>query len=138
MVITSLEDFIDVLASRVADCIASRDPSLIDQRNPEGLRGRRHIDAVRRRMAEERALPPNAKTAFCKGGEYLMTRSAVREELARLSRYAMAEHPEAPAERRKAGPVGKGGKGPKARERDDLARLKRELETDMRRAREKQ
>src|SRR3954470_21284478 len=137
MVITSLEDFIDVLASKVADCIASRDPSLIDQRNPEGLRGRRHIDAVRRRMADERALPPNAKTAFCKGGEYLMTRSAVREELARLSRYAMGEHPEPPVERRKA-PASKGGKSPKARERDDLARIKRELETDMRRAREKQ
>lgn len=129
MVITSLDDLVNVIAERVADCIAARDPALIDQRDARGLKGRRHIDAVRRRMSEK------AGGAFCKGRDYLLTPTAVREELERLSRFAVAAHPDAPVERRKAGPVK--GKAPKASARDEMAKIKRELETDMRRAREK-
>jgi hypothetical protein len=125
MVINSIEELFDMFADRVADRIAARDPSLVDQHDPRGLRGRRHIDAVRRRMADERKDPTAPKTAFQKGREYLLTPAAVRDELERMSRGALSAHvpPERPRKTSKA--------SAKAAESAELATLKRELESEM-------
>lgn len=76
----SLADFLDALADRVADRIAERDESLVDQRDRRGLMGRRHIEAVKRRMS---AGEPGA---YVRGRDYLLTPAAVRDELERFGR----------------------------------------------------
>lgn len=122
MVITSLDELFDALADRIADRLAARDPTLIDQRDPRGLLGRRHIEATRRRMAEKRG------DAFHKGRDYLLTPSAVRDELERLSRPGLVSR--APEPRPKARKTSS-----KAAESAELTRLKREMEADMMAAR---
>lgn len=130
MVISSLEDLVDAIADRLADRMAARDTAPIDQRDPRGLMGRRHIDAVRRRLSER------AGGAYVKGRDYLLTPEAVREEFERLSRGGLVSRaPVEPAPRRKAGKPSK--VSAKQAEQADRARIKRELESDMRRAREK-
>ena len=117
----TLDDFIDAVADRLAERLAERDDSLIDQKDRRGLVGRRHIDAVRRRIAAK------AGGAYIRGRDYLLTPAAVRDELARGS---------APAGNDNAMPrprVAKGKAG--ARSSDELAQLKRELEAEMRGAR---
>jgi hypothetical protein len=129
MVITSLEDFVKVFATAVADAVRASDPSLVNQNDPRGLRGRRHIEAVRRRMTEERNVSPVAKTAFKRGNEYLLTPVAAREELDRLSKPGLVS--------RSPEPPRKSAKAPKVSARDEMAKAKRELEAEMRREMEK-
>lgn len=125
MVITNLDELFDALADRIADRLASRDPSLIDQRDRRGLLGRRHIDAVRRRIAEK------AGDAYVRGRDYLLTPAAVRDELERLSKPGLVSRaPEPPLKARKPSKA-----TAKAAESAELAKLKRELEAEMSAAR---
>lgn len=117
----TLDAVIDALADRIAERIAARDSDLIDQRSRKGLRGRLHIEAVRRRVAERTG------DAFIRGKDYLMTPEAVRDELRR--RAADAGAPGAVTRVRDAL---RGKRSPKAAERAELDALKRELESDMR------
>jgi hypothetical protein len=116
---------VKVFAEAVADAVCARDPSLIDQRDPRGLGGRRHIEAVRRRMAERTG------DAFQKGRDYLLTPAAVRDELERLSRPGLVSRTSEP--RPKARKPSKSSA--KAAESAELAKLKRELESEMSAAR---
>lgn len=122
----TLDAFIDAVAERFVDRLAERfaerDDSLIDQRDPRGLLGRRHIEAVRRRRAE------GAGGAYIKGRDFLLTPQAAREELGRLS---SGECP-APTPR---SPRGKLKPGQRSAEQSRRERLKRELESEMRSAR---
>lgn len=112
---------IRAFAAEIAACLAEQDDGLIDQRDRRGLMGRRHIDAVRRRMAEK------AGGAYKRGRDYLLTPAAVREELERGS---APSHAAVSARPRKA----KGARVNDARVAE-LEALKRELEADMRAAR---
>jgi hypothetical protein len=79
----TVQEFIFALADALAERLAERDESLIDQRDRRGLMGRRHIDAVRRRIAEGR------KDSFIRKRDYLMTPAALRDELVR---YAVSDN----------------------------------------------
>lgn len=81
------DDFIDSVARRVARIVAEElrggDPSLVEQANSP-LGSRRHIDAVKRRMA---AGQPGASHV---GRRYLLSQEALGEELGRASGRRMA------------------------------------------------
>ena len=119
-----IDGILDAIADRIADRIAERDASLVSQRDPRGLGGRRHIEVVRRRIAEK------AGGAYKKGRDYLLTPVAVREELERFGTDAGNDNVGGPRRPRKT--TAKAGV---AAEHDELMRLKRELEADMRAAR---
>jgi hypothetical protein len=126
----TLDTFIRELAEAIVECMAARDASLVSQRDRRGLIGRRHIDAVKRRI-EEQSRSGGERDAFIRGRDFLLTPAAVRDELARGSAPA-ARNDNAGRPRIAKAKT----KSPAAVERDELARLKRELEADMRAARE--
>jgi hypothetical protein len=108
-------------AAEVAACLAELDDGLIDQRDRRGLMGRRHIEAVRRRMKAK------AGGAWKRGRDYLLTPAAVLEELERGNGEMSNDSGAAPARPRKA-------KGARANDQRaaELAQLKREVEAEMR------
>jgi hypothetical protein len=133
MVITSLEDLVRAIGAAVADCMEARDQALVSQRDPRGLRGRRHIEAVRRRVAEQTRSGAE-RDAFIRDRDYLLTPAAVRDELARETALALAARNDNAGPERPRTAKAK-AKSAAAAERDEMARLKRELEADMRAAR---
>jgi len=89
-VLQAFEPYIDALAERLAAVLERRRGRMINQYDSE-LGNRRHRDAVKRRMA-------NGEGGAGKSGRnYLLTREAMREELARPWAGARSEPPPAPA-----------------------------------------
>lgn len=123
----TLDAFIDAVAERFVDRLAERfaerDDSLIDQRDPRGLLGRRHIEAVRRRRAD------GAGGAYIKGRDFLLTPQAAREELERLS------SGECPAPTPRSSPAKTRKANARSPEQARRERLRLELESEMRLAR---
>jgi hypothetical protein len=72
------EFFLDELATRVAEKIATRDNGRINQRHRESLGPRRHVEAVKRRIKERQG------GAYHVGRDWELTREALREELERF------------------------------------------------------
>lgn len=130
----TLDWFIGQLAEALLEKMEARESGLVSQRDRRGLMGRRHIDAVRRRMADELAAGVEVKTAFHRGRDYLLTPSAVRDELARLSTRAPAAAPTAPARTGRRGSSRAAAAERKRSDRDEAASVRRELESEMRRA----
>lgn len=116
----TLKDVVNMLADALMERMGERDESLVSQRDPRGLMGRRHAEMVKRRRAEKKG------GAYIVGRDYLLTPAALREELERL-----AGEPERAAP---AAPPRPPRKASRSAEHDELARLKRELEADMRAA----
>jgi hypothetical protein len=73
--VNAFEAFIDELATRVAEKIASRDNGRINQRHPQSLGRRRHPEAVKRRIRDKLG------GAYHIGRDYELTPEALREEL---------------------------------------------------------
>lgn len=119
----SFVDLLDAIADRVAERIAERDHSLITQHDRRGLGRRRHIEAVRRRIAEGRA------GAYIRGRDYLLTPAAVREELERGGprRAGDAEHPTAAAARARRAAAA----AATAAEAAELEALSRKLDAEL-------
>lgn len=127
----TLDTFIRELAEAIVECMAERDASLVSQRDRRGLGGRRHIDAVKRRVAEQ-TRNGGERDAFIRDRDFLLTPAAVRDELARGTAMAARNDNAEPGRPRTAKAKAQSAA---AAERDELARLKRELEADMRSAR---
>jgi hypothetical protein len=127
----TFEWFIGQLADALLDRMEARDEGLISQRDRRGLMGRRHIDAVKRRIADELAAGTEPRTAFQRGRDYLLTPAAAREELARLS----GDRGRAPkTSPRRGAPRPRSTEASKKRaESDEKAAVRRELETALRR-----
>lgn len=125
----TLDWFLDMLADRLAERMAARDDAPVDQRSPKGLRGRRHIEAVRRRVEA------GLGGAWIRGRDFLLSPEAVREELARLTR-GRGHGGAAPAAATARVPKPPKPKSPKAARAAAAAEIKRDLETAMRRERE--
>lgn len=87
----TLEVLLDALADRIAERMAKREAGLISQRDRRGLGKRRHINAVRRRIAERQG------GAFKLGDDYMLTPEAVREELERFGPKGLDDGAPSPA-----------------------------------------
>jgi hypothetical protein len=107
-VLQAIEPYLDELADRIAERMHAARGRMVNQHDSE-LGPRRHRDAVKRRMANGEGGAGHA------GRNYLLTRAAIREELAG-GRGRGSEGTPVPAGG--DGSPGKGGSGAKSRTRE--------------------
>jgi hypothetical protein len=123
-VLQAFEPYIDALAERLAAVLERRRGRMINQHDSE-LGPRRHREAVKRRIANGEG------GAGLAGRNYLLTREAVREELARKGGRGKGEAEPSPA----GAPPSGGGSGSKSRARD-LSAYERDLMVGLRAVKE--
>jgi hypothetical protein len=112
-----VEVLADALAARIERRLSARAGGLISQHDRRGLRKRRHIEAVRRRMAE------GTGGAYHIGDDYMLTPEAVREELEKYGPKGVAESgPREPSARAKRASAVSSEKAALDRELDERAR----------------
>jgi predicted transcriptional regulator len=121
-VLQAIEPYLDALADRIAERMNRSRERMINQHDSE-LGPRRHRDAVKRRLANAEGGAGHA------GRNYLLTKEAIREELAgRGGRGSAGKGAPSPAN---DGSPGSGGSGAKSRSRD-LSDFEREVMTGLR------
>jgi hypothetical protein len=124
-VLQAFEPYIDALAERLAERLERRRGRMINQHDSE-LGPRRHRDAVKRRIANGEGGAGRA------GRDYLLTREAMREELAgKGGRGKPSSGAPAPAAPPSGDGPPTGGSAGKSRSRD-LSNFEREVMSGLR------
>jgi len=123
-VLQAIEPYLDALADRIAERMNRSRERMINQHDSE-LGPRRHRDAVKRRLANAEGGAGHA------GRNYLLTKEAIREELAGRGRGGRGSAGKGAPSPANDGSPGAGGSGAKSRSRD-LSDFEREVMTGLR------